>query len=281
MPILWLASFPKSGNTWVRALMANYLGANSGRPVGLDTLPQVFVADSQLWPYEQAAGRKFPNAAVEDIMPFKAKAHALLAPKPEILALAKTHSALRRIGGVPTITPDVTAGAIYILRNPLDVTLSYADHFGLSHSDTVSAMASPNLITMGRADRAPEYLGAWSSHVEGWTRAPGLNRLVLRYEDLQADTVDCLTRIITFLQQPVDEAGIARAVGNSSFETLSNQEAMTGFKEKSRNQKRFFRNGTSGQWREQLVPNLIAKVIDAHRDIMTEYGYLDAKGEPV
>jgi hypothetical protein len=247
----------------------------------LDTLRQVFVADSQLWPYEQAAGRKLPNAAIEDIMPFKAQAQALLVPKSEALVFAKTHSALRRISGYPTITPDVTAGAIYILRNPLDVTLSYADHFGLSHSDAISAMASPHLITMGRANRAPEFLGAWSGHVDGWTRAPGLSRLVLRYEDLQLDAADCLTRIIAFLQQGVDANKIERAVKNSSFETLSNQEALSGFKERSRNQKRFFRNGTSGQWREELTPDLIAKVIDAHHDIMTKYGYLDAKGEPV
>ena len=99
------------------------------------------------------------------------------------LVFAKTHSALRVLHGVPTITPDVTAGAVYILRNPLDVVLSYADHYGLSHTDTVDAISSENLITMGRADRAPEYLGNWSAHVRGWTRAPGLARTVLNAGD--------------------------------------------------------------------------------------------------
>ncbi len=280
MPILWLASFPKSGNTWARALLANYL-AGGERPVELAKLPQFVAADSQLWPYEKAAGRPLPNAAIADIMPYKAKAQAFLAPDPKRLVFVKTHSALRRIEGAPTISPAVTAGAIYILRNPLDVTLSYADHYGLSHADTVEAMASPSLITTGRADRAPEYLGSWSDHVRGWTTAPGLARVTLRYEDMLADAGACLARILELLRQPVDPERVARAVRNSTFDTLSGQEALTGFAERSRNQDRFFRSGVAGQWRTALAPDLVQKVVAAHRDVMAEFGYLDADGNPV
>lgn len=279
MPILWLASFPKSGNTWARALLANYL-AGGDTPVALDKLPAIAVADSQLWPYEKAAGRPLPNADLPTIMPLKPRAHALLAGDPNRLTFAKTHSALTRLHGRATITPDVTAGAIYILRNPLDVTLSYADHFGLSHADAVEAMASPQLMTMGRADRAPEYLGDWSAHVRGWTRAPGLKRLTIRYEDLQADATARLREILTFLEQPADEARLAKAVRHSSFESLQGQEALTGFRERSRNQKRFFRKGQSGQWRNELAPALAARVVEAHRDVMAEFGYLDPEGRP-
>lgn len=280
MTILWLASFPKSGNTWARALLANYL-TGGDKPVALNTLPQLAVADSQLWPYEKAAGRKLPDASLKDIMPLKPRAHALLAGKPDALIFAKTHSALTLFDGVATITPAVTAGAIYILRNPLDVTLSYADHYGLTHAQTVEAMASPHLMTKGRADRAPEFLGDWSAHVRGWMRAPGLKRLMLRYEDMQTDTAASLTRILTFLEQQVDPDRVARAVRHSSFETLQGQEALTGFRERSRNQKRFFRAGTAGQWRENLAPELVARTVQAHRDVMAEYGYLDSDGNPV
>jgi len=280
MPILWLASFPKSGNTWVRALLANYFDGGD-KPVPINALPEMAAGDSQLWPYEKAAGRPLPNASVADLMPYRAKAHALLAPDPKRLVFVKTHNALRRIKGVPTITPDVTAGAIYILRNPLDVTLSYADHYGNTLSDTVEAMQSEALLTMGREDRAPDYLGNWSEHVRGWTRADGLARLTLRYEDLQADTAAAMRRIVQFLQQPLDEARLARAVAHSTFETLSGQEALTGFRERSKNQKRFFRSGKAGGWRETLPDDLVARVIDAHGDVMREYGYLDADGRPV
>ena len=78
MPLLWLASFPKSGNTWVRALLANYF-AGGDRAVAINKLPEFAVSDALLWPYERVAGRPLPDASVADIMPFKAKAHALLA----------------------------------------------------------------------------------------------------------------------------------------------------------------------------------------------------------
>ena len=62
MPILWLASFPKSGNTWARALLANYI-AGSEAGVDINKLPAFTLADSGIWAYERAAGRKLPNAA--------------------------------------------------------------------------------------------------------------------------------------------------------------------------------------------------------------------------
>lgn len=280
MPILWLASFPKSGNTWARALLANYIAGEDGG-VDINKLPTFALADSGIWAYERAAGRKLPNATLEEIMTLKPKAHAAIANISQNLVFAKTHSALRMLHGVPTITPDVTAGAVYILRNPLDVVLSYADHYGLSHADTVDALSSDNLITMGRADRAPEYLGDWSAHVRGWTRAPGLARTVLRYEDMQADAGNALRQVVNMLRQPIDETRLANAVRNSTFDALQGQEALKGFNEKSRNQQRFFRSGKAGQWRSELAPVLVTRMVDQHRDVMAEFGYLDADGNPI
>ena len=280
MPILWLASFPKSGNTWVRALLANYLDGGD-KPVPINKLPELGVGDSQLWPYEQAAGKPLPNASVQDIMPYKARAHAILAQDPNRLVFAKTHNALTVLGGTPTITPSVTAGAIYILRNPLDVVLSYADHYGNTHAQAVEAMGSQALITMGRDNRAPEYLGRWSDHVRGWLGADGLKRLVLRYEDLQADAGACLTDILRFLEQPVDAGRVAKAVRNSSFDTLAGQEALTGFRERSKNQQKFFRKGRAGAWRQDLAPELAEKIVADHGEVMAEHGYLDAAGRPI
>jgi hypothetical protein len=82
------------------------------------------------------------------------------------------------------------------------------------------------------------------------------------------------------LRQPIDEAKILQAVRNSTFDALQSQEALKGFNEKSRNQKRFFRAGTAGQWRTELAPDLVTSIIEQHRDVMTEFGYLDADDNP-
>lgn len=280
MPIVWLASFPKSGNTWARALIANYY-ADGDRPVDINRLPDLALSDAALWPYERAAGRRLGEISLADLMPFKPKAHAILAASQKGLALAKTHTALLRLHGVPTITPAATAAAIYIVRNPLDVALSYADHYGHTPAQAVEAMASPSLTTRGRVDRAPEYLGDWSSHVRGWTEAEGLAHIVLRFEDLETDAHGCLERTLAFLRQPTEPTRIDRAVKNSSFETLANQELLGGFKERSKNQKRFFRAGRSGQWRDHLAPDLVRAIIDVHGAVMATHGYLDDKGDPI
>lgn len=281
MAIVWLASFPKSGNTWARALLANYLVA-AEKPLALDRLGDLALADATLKPYEIAAGRPLPNITLAELMPLKAKAHGMIAnSKSGAPVLAKTHSALRLLHGHPTITPAATAAAIYVLRNPLDVALSYADHFGHTLADAVDAMASPSLMTQGRADRAPEYLGDWSSHVRGWTQAKGLAKLLVRYEDMEADAERELIRMLKFLRIDIDADRVARAAGNSTFEALSTQEAMTGFRERSKSQKRFFRAGKSGQWRDGLPADLIQKTVAAHGAVMREHGYLDGSGQPI
>lgn len=279
MAIVWLASFPKSGNTWARALLANYMLADD-KPVAINRLSDLALSDATLKPYEMAAGRPLAGASLADIMPLKAKAHEIIAKSRPGMTLAKTHSALRMLHGHPTITPASTAAAIYVIRNPLDVTLSYADHYGHTAADSVDAMASPSLFTEGRTDRAPEYLGDWSSHVRGWTEAKGLANIVVRYEDMEADAGRELRRILEFLRIPADDAKVARAVEHSSFKALSTQETLTGFRERSRNQKRFFRAGRSGQWRDDLAPKLVEKVVAAHAAMMRAHGYLDEAGKP-
>ena len=78
MAIVWLASFPKSGNTWARALLANYMLADD-KPVAINRLSDLALSDATLKPYEMAAGRPLAHASLADIMPFKAKAHEIIA----------------------------------------------------------------------------------------------------------------------------------------------------------------------------------------------------------
>ena len=121
--IIWLASYPKSGNTWLRAFLANYL-ANAVRPVPINDLPNFILGDNLLLHYEQFTNRKAEDLSDEDFTRLRPRIHEWFARSRREDVFVKTHNAVSKVHGVPLITPSVTAGAIYVIRNPMDVAVS-------------------------------------------------------------------------------------------------------------------------------------------------------------
>lgn len=275
--ILWLASFPKSGNTWLRAFLANLL-SNAREPVDINALPQFGWGDAKAELYETAAGRPIVEMTDEELHLLRPRVHRMMAGlRGGDTLLAKTHNAVTTLGGVSTITPEVTAGAIYVIRNPLDVTVSYASHFGLSIDDTIDAMAADSNFITTSDKFVFQMLRSWSSHVRSWTEAPGLDPLVLRYEDMARKPGKTFGKVVRFLGLPSPPGRIERAIRFSNFKELARQEARRGFVERSANADRFFRQGRPGAWRTALTGAQVARVIAAHREVMRAHGYVDAR----
>ena len=97
----------------------------------------------------------------------------------------------------------------------------------------------------------------------------------LRYEDIQADPEGAFSQVLRHIGAPPDPERVARAVRFSAFDELSRQEAEGGFIERSPNSDRFFHSGQSGQWREQLAPEIAERIRTDHAETMREFGYLD------
>lgn len=279
--ILWLASFPKSGNTWLRAFLANLL-SNAREPVDINALPQFGWGDAKAELYERVAGKPVTEMSDEEIHLLRPRVHRLMVTmRNGDTLLAKTHNAVTTLGGVSTITPDATAGAIYVIRNPLDVTASYASHFGLSIDDTIEAMAADSNFITTSDKFVFQMLRSWSSHVRSWTEAPGLDPLVVRYEDMARKPGKTFGRVVRFLGLPSPPDRVERAIRFSNFRELARQESKRGFVERSANAERFFRQGRAGTWRGALAPAQVQRVIEAHRDVMRSHGYLDARDRVV
>ncbi len=128
--IIWLASYPKSGNTWVRMLLNNYFSSNDARQ-NLNQLDVSTYGGSSKSSYRQVTRRSVDALSDAEIMALTPSAHAHIASRHAGLVFAKTHSLLSTYHDIPLISPDVSQGAVYIVRNPLDTVLSVADHFGL------------------------------------------------------------------------------------------------------------------------------------------------------
>ena len=105
---------------------------------------------------------------------------------------------------VPTINPEATAGAIYIVRNPLDVVVSYANQYDVSHDRAIKSFGSEGTIVPNHGPLVVQYLGNWSDHVRSWLDAPGLKPHLIRYEDMARKPDKAFRGVIKFLGLPLE-----------------------------------------------------------------------------
>jgi hypothetical protein len=280
--IIWLASYPKSGNTWTRFFLANYL-SNPDRPLPINDIKNLnyITHDSPVQHFERFAGKKLEDLSEEEISAVRGKVHKWLALSRGRDIFVKTHNMVGISHGHPLIAPDATAGAIYIVRNPLDVAPSFANHFALSIEKAVEALCTPEYHTPWTEKQIRQHFGSWTQHVNSWTRAPGMVRHVMRYEDMLEKPSETFGGLVSFLGLPPERERLEKAISFSSFDELKGQEERVKFTEaREEDDHKFFRYGKTGHWRDALSGEQAAKLIDAHRDAMTRFGYLDEKGEP-
>ncbi len=273
--VLWLASYPKSGNTWLRAFLANYL-ADQPTPVDINTLPDFAYGDMRSNYYAQVAGKPAGELSWQEINQLRPRVHRFLAQSRPAPVFVKTHSVLTTISGIPTITPEATFGAIYVVRNPLDTALSFAHHYSLTADEGVKALCFRELQIEAKEGRIPQPVSDWSTHVRSWLGAPGLYLLTLRYEDMVASPQRSFGSVIDFLRLRKDRERLKRAIRHSSFRVLAEQERREGFVERPSAADRFFRRGGVGGYRDELTPEQIEMVLAHHRETMIQLRYLDA-----
>jgi hypothetical protein len=186
----------------------------------------------------------------------------------------KTHNQNAPAMGFTLIPPRYTKLAVYIVRHPLDVVLSYARHYGQTVQETIQAISRVDNATSADMKNVEQYLGKWSDHVDSWTRTRKFPVLTMRYEDMKADPHKSFAELVRFLGMDVDEDRLDRAVRFSSFDELRAQEDKSGFVERSEKAEKFFHSGTSGQWRDVLGEEDIAFFRKEHGHVMKRFDYI-------
>ena len=272
--IIWLASYPKSGNTWLRAFLHNLL-KNPEQPADINQLDQFCLGDSLAGWYEHiSGGRKVLEMSTAEIQELRPKVHAAFTRAHPDSVFAKTHNILAEVAGVPLVTMEHTAGAMYVLRNPLDVCLSLADHFGMSLDDAVAMLNDPHAGAKADERTVFEFYGSWSQHVESWTKEDRPELFWMRYEDMLEKPLQTFGRAARFLSLTPPRPRLEKAIRFSSFKVLANQEANRGFRERSVHSERFFRVGRAGQWRKALSAEQVGRIVEGNREQMARFGYL-------
>jgi len=272
--ILWLASYPKSGNTWMRAFLANLI-LDAPEPLPLKRIGEVCPSEhAEMW-FRPLTKTPVAELQGKEVAALRTRAQERVVSLNKNVVPMKTHSYFGEDCGHPIFSMKATYGAVYIIRDPRDVVISAADHFGKSPDEIIAVMADPLAIAMPMAGVVVHELqSSWSHHVESWTKwnHPGI--YTVRYEDLLADPLDQFGRIARRFGISTDPARIEKAVRFCSFKQLQSLEATQGFVERSEHSEKFFRSGRSGSWRDKLTPAQARQIESDHAAQMKRFGYL-------
>ncbi len=272
--IVWLASYPKSGNTWARIFIANY-AMNRQEPLPINEVRRFGTGDAVLYHYNRVAGHQIDPTDIDLTLKLRTPLLRAIVSNGADVNLVKTHNIRAQAKGVELVPAAITRSAVYVMRNPLDMVLSYARHYSLDIADAARAIGNSDNVALADANTVTQFLGSWSDHVKSWTIKAPYPTLVLKYEDMLAKPEQSFTELVAHMGMPVEKDRLERAIRFSSFKELVSQEAKTGFGEKSPSADKFFGKGTSGHWRDELDP-AIAKIIRRdHKTLMKKYGYWD------
>ncbi|MDJ0707497.1 MAG: sulfotransferase domain-containing protein [Leptolyngbyaceae cyanobacterium MO_188.B28] len=277
MSIIWLVSYPKSGNTWLRTFLTNYLREDE-QPADINSLIGMPIATNR-HEFDELLGLASSDLRSDEIERYRPLIYNLLAADCRKPFFIKAHDAYTlNTDGQALFPRQATTGVIYGIRNPLDVAVSYAHHENKAIDDIIDHINCNAHTMLEKPDtlysQLSQRLLSWSNHVCSWIDDSDLNVHVIKYEDMLQQPMATFANVIRFTGLTLDMARIRRSINFSCFECLQAQEATHGFAEKQSTALSFFRQGLSGSWREHLAHWQIQRIVDAHSQVMDRFGYL-------
>lgn len=274
--LYWLASYPKSGNTWLRIFLGQLL--ENADAQDLNQLALTDSISSSRYRFDRMVGVDAAELAQDTIDTLRPWVYEKWSQEADKLQYVKAHDRYHLTpAGEPLFPAAATRGVIHIVRDPRDVALSLAHHRVKSVDDTIDFMADSGACFAQTKKSLPpqlrQWLGDWSGHMQSWLECP-LPMLTVRYEDMLGDTLNTFTKIVRFAQIEVDSARIQSALEASRFSRLQKLESLSRFGEAPPNMGRFFRKGQAGDWRENLTEAQVEKIVAQHGEMMRQLGYL-------
>jgi len=290
-PTWWLASYPKSGNTWFRVWLAN-LTREDG-PVDINRLDSIDTIASARPGFDAGLfidSGLLTDQEIDDLRPAYHRHAAVTRAMPGAdpasapARFVKTHDAygVTRSGEALLGGAAAAAGALLFVRDPRDVAPSFAHHIGLEIGIAISLMGLAD-YGLGHDPRTQpvqlrQRMLGWSGFIASWLDQPDLPVHLIRYEDMHRDPVATLRGALDAIGWAASDAAIARAVRFSSFDEMQRQERKAGFREAPAGRPDFFRRGVAGGWRDTLSPAQVARIESDHGAMMKRLGYESAAG---
>ncbi|MBN2613956.1 MAG: sulfotransferase domain-containing protein [Bacteroidales bacterium] len=275
--IVWLASYPKSGNTWFRIFLTNLL-EDGDEPADINALYPTTIASSRSL-FDEAAGVPSSDLTQDEVERLRPQVYRYMSEITSETIYHKIHDAWITLSDeTPLIPGDITKAVLYFVRNPLDIAVSFAHHSATSIDKAIDMMNDPAFAFCSRENKlhnqTRQRLLTWSLHVTSWTDRSGLPLHIIRYEDMLTDTFNTFKKAIVFIGLNYPDEKILKALEFSSFEKIKSQEQEKGFREKAAKSVSFFRKGIAGDWQRTLTPEQVNRIVSNHGNMMERFGYL-------
>ena len=279
--IIWLASYPKSGNTLVRSLLSSYFFSEDGEfnfemLKKIDQFPHIKLFNQ--------LGIDLSNK--EEVEKNYIEAQKIINKEKGGVQFWKTHNCFCKFDNkYPFTDLKNTAGVIYIVRDPRNVVSSYAHHYQKSLEDSFNDLKSTSVIKQSKNDQLPVLVGSWNFNYNSWKQLKSLNKYILiKYEDLISDTEKTFINIINFISKlinskiEINEKKLKKVIEATSFEKIQKLEKKSGFSEakikKNGEKINFFNLGPENKWEKNLDPEIKSDIENTFRLEMKEIGYL-------
>ena len=277
--IIWIASYPKSGNTYIRSFLASYFFSENGK----------FNFD-QLLKLHQFPSMKFSKNRIESEE--EASKYWIFNQKTffdnDELNLVKTHNCLLKFRGNNFTSKDQTLGAIYIVRDPRNLITSFTHHYSFSYEDALKFMMYDKAALVEKsADNDYSnftYLNSWSNHYKSWRDNDQFKTLFIKFEDLEDNKDKIFREIVKFINElnknskEVDEKKFINSINSTSFVNMKNKERNEGFEEsviskKTGKKLNFFNLGFNNRWQKNLSNDIKQKMNLNFKNELKELGY--------
>jgi hypothetical protein len=281
--IVWVASYPRSGSTWIRMFLFNVsqIMAGHDKEQNINSLSGFSPWDGENDHYAkyldtQSLAAAIPQNRAEAVAKLKTIASVRQHWQRDLCntrvgpTFVKTHWLLEPAFGHGSFDFARSRKGIYCVRNPLDVAVSLAAFVNQPMDSIVRLLGQVGAFIA--AEKATDYFGSWSEHVVSWSQQNDLDVCIVRYEDLLGDP-DLWFSVISrrvFTPPPTREQ-VQAAIHRSTFDLLKSQEQKYGFLEMPGG--RFFRAGRAGEWRESLESRHAAQIAHDHKRWMAHFGY--------
>jgi len=275
--ISWIASYPKSGNTFIRSFLASYLFSDTGK-FDFDLLynilqfPSLKFSKTDLFSKKDAAQNWIYNQ------------NFFFNNKDTFL---KTHNTLIEFEGYKFTSPKQTKGAIYIVRDPRNVVLSMSHHYSLTYEESFEKMINNEASLLEKTFNNDHsnftFLGSWSNHYKSWRDNNEFKVLFLKYEDFEENAEKEFKKMLSFIYELKNEKFIindkkfSNALKSTNFTNLKNKENIYGFEESIYSDKgkklNFFNFGFQNKWQKKLPNDIVKKINLSLKNEIIELGY--------
>ncbi len=280
--IIWIASYPKSGNTWLRSLISNYYFSKDGS-FSFNLLKQIDSFPSSK--YFRKYNDKFSNP--EDTSKYWIKEQEKINKQNKVFFF-KTHNALCKINGNKFTDIKNTLSAIYIVRDPRNVITSISNHYQISIRESLDFMKNKNKGIIEKENNrftGFQPLFSWDLHLKSWSENILYPTLIIKYEDLILDTKQTFKKVLVFIKkitnsnENIDEQKLTLCVENCKFSNLKKIEQKSGFyeamtKNDTGDKISFFNLGKKNDYNEILDKNILDDMNNYFKKELIKYNYL-------